>query len=140
MGQQVVESRPRETAALTPAIEPLPQSPHGLIEELPQSIAVAGNPSREEASHLRLPRLHSYLQVESARALHDPTPDDAEAAPAQPESSQGEVAAHTWQTAGVIPHNDRGPAVPHYHRYYGFVSCSVALPRHLWFPSNDNKN
>ena len=44
MGQQVVESRPRETAALTSAIEPLPHSPHGLIEELPQSIAVAGNP------------------------------------------------------------------------------------------------
>src|SRR5437867_4960802 len=44
MGQQVVEGRPCEAATLTSAIEPLPQSPHGLVVELPQAIAIAGNP------------------------------------------------------------------------------------------------
>ena len=38
--EQIVEALPRETAALTPAIEPLPQSTHGLVEELFQPIAV----------------------------------------------------------------------------------------------------
>ena len=42
--EQIVEALPRETAALTPAIEPLPQSAHGLVEELLQPVAVARNP------------------------------------------------------------------------------------------------
>src|SRR5262245_47033422 len=41
MLQQIVETRARETAALAPAIEPLPQSRHRLIEELLQSITIA---------------------------------------------------------------------------------------------------
>ena len=42
--EQIVKALPRETAALTPAIEPLPQSTHGLVEELLQPAAVARNP------------------------------------------------------------------------------------------------
>ena len=42
--EQIAEALPRETAALTAAIEPLPQSAHGLVEELFQSAAVARNP------------------------------------------------------------------------------------------------
>jgi hypothetical protein len=41
MLQQIIEARSREAATLAAAIEPLPQSPHRLIEELCQSIAVA---------------------------------------------------------------------------------------------------
>src|SRR5438093_6612524 len=44
MIEQIVETRPRVAAALTPAIEPLPQSPHALVEELFQSVAVARHP------------------------------------------------------------------------------------------------
>ena len=41
--EQVVKALPRETAALTPAVHPLPQSPHRLVEELLQPAAVAGH-------------------------------------------------------------------------------------------------
>ena len=42
--EQVVKALPRKAAALTPAIEPLPQSAHSFVEELFQPAAVARNP------------------------------------------------------------------------------------------------
>ena len=42
--EQVVEALPRKTAALAPPVQPLPQSPHGLVKELFQPVAVTRNP------------------------------------------------------------------------------------------------
>src|SRR3972149_3132893 len=42
--EQVVEALPREAAALAPPVQPLPQSPHGLVEKLFQPVAVTRNP------------------------------------------------------------------------------------------------
>ena len=39
--EQIVETLPRETAALAPPVQPFPQSPHRLVEKLLQSAAVA---------------------------------------------------------------------------------------------------
>ena len=42
--EQVVEALPRKTAALASPVQPLPQSPHRLVEECFQPGAVAGHP------------------------------------------------------------------------------------------------
>src|SRR5438552_9422026 len=63
MCQQIIEARAREAAALAPAIEPLPQSPHRLIEELLQSIAVARHPVIiVVAAELEVKRREQFLQ------------------------------------------------------------------------------
>src|SRR5207249_7260957 len=70
MCQQIIEARAREAAALAPAIEPLPQSPHRLIEELLQSIAVARHPVIiVVATELEVKRREQFLQRNMATLL-----------------------------------------------------------------------
>ena len=70
MLQQIVEARARETAPLAPAVEPLPQSSHGLIKELLQSIAVAWHSVIiVVTTELQVQRCEQFLQRNMATLL-----------------------------------------------------------------------